>query len=93
MLNGANFPDPSILDVDGVSYVFGTVDGAGRNVPLTSNADFSNAGGWSAISEAFPQDDVPAVGAGGWAAQYTTWAPDVNQLVSLMSHSMRLPRD
>lgn len=79
--NDANFPDPSIVDVDGTSYVFGTVDGAGHNVPMVSNADFTNAGGWSAITDAFPGTDVPAMGDGGWATQMSTWAPDVNQLV------------
>lgn len=82
VLRGANFPDPSILDVYGTSYVFGTVDGAGHNVPMSSNPDFSNAGGWSEITDAFPGTDVPAMGSGGWAAQMTTWAPDVVQLVS-----------
>lgn len=81
VLGGANFPDPGIIDVSGTSYVFGTVDGAGHNVPMVSNSDFSNAGGWSAITDAFPGTDVPAMGDGGWAAQMTTWAPDVNQLV------------
>lgn len=83
VLNGANFPDPSIIVVGGISYVFGTVDGAGHNVPMVSNSDFSNAGGWSAITDAFPDADVPAMGSGGWAAQMTTWAPDVNKLVHL----------
>lgn len=80
VLSGANFPDPSLLEVDGTAYVFGTVDGAGHNVPLTSNSDFSNTGGWSEITDAFPDTDVPAMGSGGWAAASTTWAPDVNQL-------------
>ena len=80
VLGGANYPDPSIWIENGVAYTFATVDGAGRNVPMSSNPDFSNAAGWSAITEAFPQDDVPAVGSGGWAAPYTTWAPDVQQL-------------
>lgn len=83
VLSGANFPDPSIIDVSGISYVFGTVDGAGHNVPLVCNSDFSNAGGWSAIIDAFPGTDVPAMGDGGWATQMSTWAPDVNQLVSM----------
>jgi hypothetical protein len=82
VLNGANFPDPSIIDYNGVSYVFGTVDGAGHNVPLTSNANFDDASSWSAITDAFPCANVPAFGSGGWAQANTTWAPDVNQLVS-----------
>lgn len=81
VLNGANFPDPSILAVDGTYYVFGTADGAGHDVPLTSNSDFNNAGGWSAVSDAFPSDGVPAMGGGGWATPGSIWAPDANQLV------------
>lgn len=85
VLGGVNFPDPSIWEVDGVSYVFGTVDGNGHNVPMTSNSDFTDASGWSAITDAFPQEDVPAVGSGGWAVANTAWAPDVNQLVSILT--------
>lgn len=81
VLHGVNFPDPGIINVGGTSYVFGTVDGRGNNVPMTSNSNFNNAGGWANTIDAFPQNNVPAVGSGGWARPYTTWAPDVNQLV------------
>ena len=83
VLNGSNFPDPSVITVGSTTYVFGTNDGAGHNVPVTSNRNFGNATGWSAITDAFPSTNVPAMGAGGWAAQLTTWAPDVNQLVGI----------
>ena len=82
VLGGANFPDPSIINVDGVSYAFGTPDGAGHNIPMTSNPDFSDASGWSEIIDAFPPEGVPAFGDGGWAIAGTNWAPDVNRLVS-----------
>ena len=81
VLNGANFPDPNILNVGGVNYAFATNDGAGHNIPVTSNPRFNDAGGWSEITDAFPSDGVPAFGDGGWAVEGTTWAPDVNQLV------------
>lgn len=81
VLNGANFPDPSIINLNGVSYVFGTNDGAGHNIPLTQNSNFNDASGWSAPVDAFPEDGVPAFA--NWAEGGTTWAPDVNQLVSV----------
>lgn len=83
VLNGANFPDPSLLSVNGRTYVFGTVDGSGHNIPVTSNANFNNPADWSAITDAFPTANVPAFGDNGWAVAGTTWAPDVNHLVSL----------
>lgn len=78
VLNGHNFPDPCIINVGGVSYAFGTSDGAGNSIPMTSNSDFSNAAGWAAVSDAFPYTNVPAFGSNGWAAPYSAWAPDVN---------------
>lgn len=81
VLGGANFPDPSIINVDGLTYAFGTVDGAGHSVPYTSNPDFNNPSGWSRIRDSFPSAGVPAFGNNGWAAVDTIWAPDVNRLV------------
>lgn len=78
LLGGANFPDPSIILYDNTYYVFGTNNGAGQNIPVTSNSDFSNAGGWTAPVDAFPSDGVPAFS--NWAVSGTTWAPDVSQL-------------
>lgn len=83
VLGGANFPDPSIINVDGLAYAFGTVDGAGHAVPYATNADFYNPSGWSEIRDSFPSAGVPAFGDSGWAAVDTIWAPDVNRLVFL----------
>lgn len=80
VLGGANFPDPSIINVDGLAYAFGTVDGAGHSVPYTSNPNFNNPSGWSPIRDAFPSANVPAFGSNGWAAVDTIWAPDLNRL-------------
>jgi hypothetical protein len=80
VLNGANFPDSSIITVGGVTYAFATNDGAGHNIPVTSNPKFNNPNGWSEITDAFPVDGVPAFGDDGWAVEGTTWAPDVNHL-------------
>ncbi|KAF7191601.1 Extracellular endo-alpha-(1-_5)-L-arabinanase 1 [Pseudocercospora fuligena] len=75
VLGGANFPDPTLLDDGGKTYAFATVDGAGHQVPVTSSDDFNT---WSAISESFPSEGVPAFSS--WAAPNTVWAPDVNKL-------------
>ncbi|KAF2170694.1 glycoside hydrolase family 43 protein [Zasmidium cellare ATCC 36951] len=80
VLGGANFPDPTIINVEGTSYAFGTVDGQGHQVPVVSNPDFNNPSGWSSISDSFPSEGVPAFGPNGWAAPDTVWAPDVVRL-------------
>lgn len=85
VLGGANFPDPSIIIVEGRTYAFGTNDGAGNKVPYTSNEDFSNPSGWSQVRDSFPRDGVPAFGDDGWAAD-PIWAPDVNRLVRPWRH-------
>lgn len=76
----ANFPDPAIIASGGVNYVFGTVDGAGNNIPVSHNAKFDDASGWSEITEAFPPNGSSAFADSGWALPYTSWAPDVVQL-------------
>lgn len=79
--NNYNFPDPSILNYEGVSYVFATNDGNGNNIPVASNPDFNDPSGWSEVTDAFPTDGVPVFGDNGWAVEGTTWAPDVQHLV------------
>lgn len=61
VLNGADFPDPSIIYANGISYAFSTIDGD-TNVPIIHNDSFDNASGWSGITDAFPVDNVPAFG-------------------------------
>ncbi|EME40383.1 glycoside hydrolase family 43 protein [Dothistroma septosporum NZE10] len=74
VLHGADFPDPSIINVDGISSAFGT--GSGQlQVQYTSNPDFNNASGWAAPSESFPVGNQPS-----WAKPLTVWAPDVERL-------------
>jgi hypothetical protein len=82
VLSGANFPDPTLLDFGSTTYVFGTGDGAGHQIPLTSNPAFDDPSGWSAVTDAFPTQYVPAFGDDGWAVPGTIWAPDVVRLVS-----------
>lgn len=79
VLGGVDFPDPSIVSADGVSYAFSTPNGD-ADIPMTHNGDFDDASNWSDIEDAFPSDDVPAFGSSGWAVAGTAWAPDVNHL-------------
>jgi len=81
VLRGTNFPDPSLINLDGTTYAFGTGNQGnlqGVQVGMTSNPEFSNAGGWSAVTDAFPAESVPAFA--NWAQEGTVWAPDVNHL-------------
>lgn len=78
VLNGQDFPDPGLLQVNGISYAYSTVSGPG-SIPKTSNNAFNNPNTWAAAAESFPQNS-PAQSPGGWAKPYTSWAPDVVQL-------------
>ena len=67
----ANFPDPSVLQVDGRWYAFSTTSG-GKNVPIATSGDIHV--GWALTGS----DALPKLGA--WA-DGGVWAPDVTQLV------------
>ena len=75
-----NFPDPSIISVDGTWYAFATNDQNEHiNVQIASSKDFSN---WTVHD----QDALPTLP--GWAVQPWTsqvWAPDVNETVRAAS--------
>ncbi|KAL1680369.1 glycoside hydrolase family 43 protein [Schizophyllum commune] len=66
----ANFPDPSVLQVDGRWYAFSTTSG-GKNVPIATSGDIHV--GWALTGS----DALPKLGA--WA-DGGVWAPDVTQL-------------
>ncbi len=84
VLRGANFPDPSILIYKGIAYAFATNDGDGHNLSVTSNPNFSNASGWSAITDAFPTANVPAFGNNGWAVEGKQCASTAYRCILLM---------
>jgi len=71
-----NFPDPSIIHIDGVSYAFATnnraVGGPMIHVQMATSTDNET---WTYLNG---QDALPRVGA--WATGARTWAPDVVQL-------------
>ena len=78
-VNAPNFPDPSILTVDGVIYTFATST-AGVNVPISFQSQgksmnmMKSARGKNAAYEAMPT--LPKWSSGA------VWAPDVVHLVS-----------
>lgn len=79
VLNGQDFADPGLLQVNGVSYSYSTASNIG-SIPKTSNSNgFNNPSTWAAPGESFPQNSQ-AQSNGGWAKPYTSWAPDVVQL-------------
>lgn len=89
VLNGANFPDPSLLTVDGTTYVFGT-DSGGLNIQMASNPNFSNTGGWTLS----PDDAMPSASFPSWVTpdsggNLEIWSPDINQLVSSRCHLLQ----
>lgn len=78
VLNGQDFADPGLLEINGTSFAYSTASSPGA-IPKTYNTDFNNAGGWASPVNSFPQDS-PAQSPGGWAKAGTSWAPDVVQL-------------
>ena len=61
-----DFPDPSVLAVNGGYYAYSTQVGA-VNVPVLHSADLTS---WAALGDALPR--LP-----GWALPGRTWAPSV----------------
>jgi len=72
-----NFPDPALIEVDGVWYAFAT-NGLGKKIPTASSSDFNS---WSILDS----DALPTVGA--WSNGANVWAPDVIRRVRSRNHS------
>ena len=68
-----DFPDPSIIEVDGTWYAFATGSN-GYNIQAARSSDFDPPN-WKAVVQ------EPLPGSGPWADEGLTWAPDVIQLV------------
>lgn len=82
----SDFPDPSIIQVDGAWYAFGTssvYDYTNVHVQFATSSDFKN---WDLQAGQDAMPDLPA-----WvdASKPEVWAPDVNQLVSQGSFLQR----
>jgi len=73
-----DFPDPSIISVDGTWYAFGTqsiYDHTNIHIQVATSKDFNT---WTLMQGTDALPNLP-----GWAANDgNVWAPDVNQLVS-----------
>jgi beta-xylosidase len=80
-----NFPDPSIIKVNGIWYAFATHTRASSpKIQAASSPDFEN---WTVIRNAdgTQYDAMPVLPAWVNQKRYYTWAPDVQQLVSKKS--------
>ncbi|MCL3861044.1 glycoside hydrolase family 43 protein [Actinotalea sp. K2] len=64
-----DFPDPDVLEVDGVYYAYAT-NGNNRNVRVARSTDLVE---WEALPDALP--DLPS-----WVIPGKTWAPEVTEL-------------
>jgi beta-xylosidase len=64
-----DFPDPDLLEVDGVYYAYAT-NGNNRNVRVARSTDLVE---WETLPDAFPT--LPS-----WVIPGKTWAPEVQQL-------------
>ncbi|MEE6288198.1 glycoside hydrolase family 43 protein [Georgenia sp. MJ173] len=64
-----DFPDPDVLEVDGVYYAYGT-NGNLRNVRVARSTDLAS---WEVLDDALPQ--LPS-----WVIPGKTWAPEVTAL-------------
>lgn len=76
-----NFPDPSIIKVNGTWYSFGThTRSSNVKIQIARSTDFEN---WSVVkkSDGSQVDALPVLPAWVNQTNYLTWAPDVSQLV------------
>jgi arabinan endo-1,5-alpha-L-arabinosidase len=64
-----DFPDPDVLEVDGVYYAYAT-EGNLKNVRVARSSDLLE---WEALPDALP--DLPA-----WVVPGKTWAPEVTEI-------------
>ena len=72
-----DFPDPSIIEVDGTWYAFATGSN-GYNIQAAKSLCFDPPDWQPVVQEPLP-------GSGSWADEGLTWAPDVVQLVKQSS--------
>ena len=86
----ANFPDPSIIKVNGTWYAFAThTRGTDLKIQVARSTNFED---WSIVKNADGSqfDALPVLPAWVRMANYLTWAPDVSQLVSIICLHKRI---
>lgn len=81
VLSGANFPDPTVIEVGGVWYAFATrTKGSTIHIQAATSSDFEN---WSLVKNAdgSQYDALPTLPP--WVNQqsWNTWAPSITQIV------------
>lgn len=79
-----NFPDPSLIKVNGTWYAFAThTRGTKVKIQVAQSSDFDN---WSIVKNADGSqlDALPVLPAWVNQSNYLTWAPDVQQLVCIL---------
>ena len=77
-LMSANFPDPSFIEVDGVSYAFST-QSSGANVPMASGQDLQSIA-LITDPQGKLQDAMPTLPSWTPPGNPSIWAPDVIKL-------------
>ena len=86
----ANFPDPSIIKVNGTWYAFAThTRGTDVKIQVAQSTNFED---WTIVKNADGSqfDALPVLPAWVRMANYLTWAPDVSQLVSIICLHKRI---
>ncbi|KAK3673596.1 hypothetical protein LTR78_006501 [Recurvomyces mirabilis] len=79
-IGGANFPDPSIIQVNGVWYAFATrTIGSSLHIQIATSPDFNT---WTLVrnSDGSQKDALPNLPSWVNAASPNTWAPDLIQI-------------
>jgi len=87
----ANFPDPSIIKVNGTWYAFAThTRGTDIKIQVAQSTNFED---WTVVKNADGSqfDALPVLPPWVRIANYLTWAPDVSQLVGLLYLQANLP--
>ncbi|KAI7188664.1 glycoside hydrolase family 43 protein [Hortaea werneckii] len=80
LIGGANFPDPSVIQVGNVWYAFATrTIGSSIHIQVAQSTDFNN---WSIVKNAdgSQKDALPNLPSWVYGASPNTWAPDVIEI-------------
>ncbi|KAI7220156.1 glycoside hydrolase family 43 protein [Hortaea werneckii] len=80
LIGGANFPDPSVIQVGNTWYAFATrTIGSSIHIQVAQSTDFNN---WNIVKNAdgSQKDALPNLPSWVYGASPNTWAPDVIQI-------------
>ncbi|RMZ09910.1 hypothetical protein D0862_03435 [Hortaea werneckii] len=85
LIGGANFPDPSVIQVGNTWYAFATrTIGSSVHIQVAQSTDFNN---WNIVENAdgSQKDALPNLPSWVYGASPNTWAPDVIQIADFQS--------